>query len=311
MAEIDPGSTGEGSSRALPAETSQGATDPLREALARTWWGARPWHRYVRLLVLIGPALVVERVAAVTDFSRENAWPVLVALDLGNWLQIVTGSFMAWFPWSLAYVTTVVATVATWAAVQTVYATAMVQLERQQPVMVATYGHVGLVAATLGVPFGATFLLMTSLPGFLFILPAIGIAGAWFVVSESLPDQYRMAKIDLVNRRLSEGRATYDEVFLALVAGFHMRFPRRWRQSLASLLILVALVGAGLALWRVLTDRTPWVPQECIVYAANEQPSKFKGYLLIEGNQTDLVLRASDRVVLSLPAALVSRSSAC
>lgn len=285
--------------------------DLLRDAMAHTWWGAEPWRRYVRLLALIGPALVVERVLAITDFSRTNAWPILVSLDLGNWLQIVTGSFVAWFPWSLAGVATVIATFATWAGVQTGYASTLVELEHGRPVMVATYRQVGLVFATMLLPLGVAAALLAPLPRPFSIPPILGAAGAWFLVSESLPDDYRIAKIDLVGRRIAEGRATYGDLILALIAGVHVRLPIKWREKAASLLIFIAILGVFAGLWLMVTSRTPWVPSECIVYGRQGQQTTFRGYLLIEGNRTSLILRASDRVVLSLPADLVSTNSTC
>jgi hypothetical protein len=301
-----------GSEEGSSGEAREHAADLVREALAHTWWGTQPWRRYVRLLALIGPALVIERVAAVTNFSRANAWPILVALDLGNWLQIITGSFIAWFPWSLACIATVMAAVGTWTAFQAGYAGTIVELEHGRPVMVATYGQVGSMVAAMLVPVVAAAALVGPLPSPLWALPAIAAAGAWFLVSESLPDEYRMAKIEFVRRSFDEGGPVYlGELFQAIAAGLHVRVPLKWRSVLASLLIPVAFIGVIFGLWRMLTDRTPWVPQECIAYGPKGQESAFKGYLLVEGDHTDTVLRASDRVVLSLPAALVSRNAKC
>jgi hypothetical protein len=309
--ETDPGPTPAGSGEGSSGNRPKHATDPLQEALARTWWGERPWQRYVRLLPLVAPALVIDRVAAVTNFSRANAWPVLVSLDLGNWLQIVTGSFVAWFPWSLACVATAVTTFAVWAAVQTGYGTTIIELERRQPVMIVTIRDYALMLAAFAVPLLVIFALIGPLPRPFLVLPAAGAAGAWLLVSEQLPDEYRLAVIEHIRQKRAEGRATLVDIFQAYAANLHVRFPPKWRQILVSLLVLVASAGVVFGLWRMLTDRTPWVPQECIVYSAKCQQSSFNGYLLIEGYQTDVVLRASDRVVLSLPATLVSTKSTC
>jgi hypothetical protein len=177
--------------------------------------------------------------------------------------------------------------------------------------MVATYRHLGLVFATFMVPLGVAVALMAPLPSLLWILPVMGAAGAWFLVSESLPDEYRIAKIELVGRRITEGRATYADVILAFIAGVHLRLPIKWRGKAASLLIFIAILGVLIGLWLIVTSRTPWVPSECIVYGRQGQQSTFRGYVLIEGNRTDLILRASDRVVLSLSADLVSTNSTC
>lgn len=287
------------------------AADLVQESLANTWWGDQPWRRYVRLLALIGPMLVVERVAAVTNFSRTQAWPILVSLDLANWLQIVTGSFVAWFPWSLAFIATVVAAFGTWAGVQTIYATGIVEIERRKPVMIATYSHFGLIVAAMILPLAAAGLLASWLPRPLWVVPAIGAAGGWFLISESLSDEYRVARIEFVGRKHMEGRATVADKYQARLAGLHLRVSSKAREDLSSLLILIAGLAALASLGWMLNNRTPWVPEECIVYGKEGQQTMFRGYLLIEGNQTDLVLRAGDRVVLSIPAALLSTSSTC
>lgn len=68
-------------------------------------WGLRPWRRLALLTPLLLPAALLLRVGNTVDWQAHDAWLIVTTLDLGNWLQVATGSFYAWLPVS-GYVAT-------------------------------------------------------------------------------------------------------------------------------------------------------------------------------------------------------------
>lgn len=271
--------------------------DPLSEALATTWWGPDPWRRYLRLLAFLGPALLLERVAAVTNFSRTDSWVIINSLDLGQWLQVLTGSFVAWHPWSLMVLATGLATFGAWSFTTASFAVGVQELRRGSAVVIADYGQLGAFAATAFVPLLVALVASGMLPRPLALVPLLGVFAGWLTASERLTDAYRLARQEYASRKMGRDRGGSLGDLFPYVSSLRLRVRAGLLEKVVSWLFLLGMVATVVVVGLVVTSRTPWVPEACITYDSGGGTVRVDGYLLVEGQSRDVVLRADDRKV--------------
>jgi hypothetical protein len=294
-------------------DISEDTVDLVRASLSATWWGPNPWRRYLPLLAALGPALVVERVAAVTNYSHGDAWPILVALDFSHWLQILVGSFVAWYPSSLLLTASVTGVFAGWAVSQTMYASSLTEMRHDKPILVKNYSQLTALLAAVALPAAAMLLTTWMLPRELALLVLLPVVIGWFLVSSLYPDDLRVVRLEFLCRKRRRGKLQNGEAIVAISTATSLRIPPRARQWLASWLVFAVYLMIPASLLWASTSRLPWVPRECIVYTdtgGGGGHDAFWGFVLLEGIQTDLVLRDVDRRVLTLRAAAVLRPGA-
>ena len=272
--------------------------DPVREALATTWWGANPWRRYLRLLAVVGPALVLGRVAAVTDFSRVDSWLILSSLDLGQWLQILTGSFVAWHPWSLLVAVTGLAAFGSWSFTEAVFALGVQELRRGSPVTISHYGQLGALAASAFLPLLGAVVAQWALPRSLSWIPALGAVAGWLAASERFTDGYRLARQEFASRKIGKNGGGVLGDLIPYVSSLRLRVRAGLLEKAVSWLISLGIVATLAVIGLIAVSRTPWVPEACITYQVDGKAVQVEGFLLVEGQSRDVVLRAADREVV-------------